>query len=85
MSEEKILDVVVVLDEQFNHEALYVDGVLKNEDGTIYACDLATATEGKPMRLRHLTVCIENEEMSFPDDLDECLKFLPKQNLGEMF
>lgn len=82
-SDLDVLDVVVVLDEATNHEAIYVNGLLKWQDSTIYACDIHSAAEGKVMRLKRYSVLIEDTVIPFPRTLEECLKYVTNNDCGE--
>lgn len=42
-----MLAVLVLTDEDTGRQALYVDGVLKFEDETVYACDIAAHTKNQ--------------------------------------
>lgn len=74
MSEKRIHHVVAVTDCD-GQEALYVDGTLRTYDDTLYACDIACATEGMAFELSHMNVDIPGELM-WPKRLERLIKYL---------
>lgn len=68
---------VIVVTDVSGHQALYVGGELKESDETIYACDIAAATEGMTIQFSHLTVEMPESEVSFPDTFEKCMLWNP--------
>lgn len=66
--------VVVLTDEDTGCQALYVDGVLKYEDETIYACDIAAHTKNQQMTFEHDVVYLPHDG-KWPRRYDDSLKY----------
>ena len=66
--------VVVLTDEYTGCQALYVDGVLKYEDDTIFACDIAAHTKNQQMTFEHDFVYLPDDG-KWPDRYDEAIGF----------
>jgi len=57
-SADKPIEVVVATDTDSDSldQSLYVDGVLKASDSTIYGCDIAEHTKGMPIVFTHVII-----------------------------
>lgn len=77
--------LVVVTCEDSGHEALYADGVLVEQDDTIYATDIAACADGRPVYFSHVLVVMDAEE--YPGELGQCRPWahgeLPEPNKVE--
>lgn len=69
--------VVAVIDEESGHEALYVDGDLRDQDLTIYACDIARAAEGKVIQFSQIRVNLPEDQVGFPQEFEKCMLWNP--------
>lgn len=74
VSEKRIHHVVAVTDSN-GPEALYIDGVLKTWEESLYAFDIASATEGMAFELSHMNVDIP-VDMTWPEKLESLMPYL---------
>lgn len=70
MSEQKIRAVHVATDEG-GDQGLYVDGVLVDQDNTIYACDIEAAVNGDPCTIITSNVELPPHVRDWPRTLAE--------------
>jgi len=69
-------NMIVATDTESLTEALYVDGLLVNDDDTIYACTIVAAAEGEPVFLEILDVSLANrEDGTWPETIEEVIKY----------
>jgi hypothetical protein len=64
---------VTVVTETDGQEALYVDGILKMHDETIYASDIAEYAGDGPILFRHVHVDYSTDAWTWPDKLEDLL------------
>lgn len=67
--------VVCVTDEETGHEAVYVGGELREQDATIYGCDIARVTSGMTIQLSHVSLRLP-EHQEYPSRFEDCLQFV---------
>lgn len=73
------VQVIAVIDDETNYEALYVDGDLKESDMNIYMGDVATCTKGLVIEFRQVVVSLP-DGVEFPARSEDLLKFVVDDN-----
>lgn len=70
-----VTHVIVVLDEENNHEAVYVGGVLKLSDYTLHLAELVGVTEGMTIQLSRVAVRLP-EHLNWPRDFENLMQYV---------
>ena len=65
--------LIVVTCEDSGLQGLYADGILVDQDDTIYACDIAKHTNDGPVDFSHVLVVMPDGEDSYPEQFEQCL------------
>ncbi|MGN6545206.1 MAG: hypothetical protein ACTHK7_09175 [Aureliella sp.] len=63
--------ITVATDSSSMHQALYVDGQLKDQDSSLYASELAPFTDGQPVLVENINVALPKDWDRFPGTLEE--------------
>jgi hypothetical protein len=71
--------VIVVTDSETGHQGLYVGGDLKDQDDTIYACDIARVTWGMTIQFSHISVRMPEDVDSYPEKFEQCMLWNPAE------
>lgn len=82
MSEQKLKEAHVVTDEMSGNEALCVDGVLVDQEPTIYASEIATAVGEVPCRLTVSNVELD-DSLDWPGTFDGVAGTLSRKELKQ--
>lgn len=72
--------VVLVIDEESGHEAIYVGGDLSFQDTTIYACDIAEACGNQIVTVSLIAVRLPDNSIGYPDHFEKLIPFLVVEN-----
>lgn len=76
MSQAHPKHVVLVMDEESGHEAIYVGGDLFNQDTTIYAGDIAEACGDDTVNISRIIVRLPDNSVGYPEQLENLMPFL---------
>lgn len=74
----KKLTVVTCFDS--GYEALYVDGVLVNQDESIYACDIVEHAADGPVEFVHVIAVMPVSATRYPKTLEQCMEWVPQES-----
>jgi hypothetical protein len=69
--------VIIVTDADSGHEALYVGGDLKEQDVTIYGCEIARHVQGLTIQFSHVSVRMPVDVHSYPEKFEQCMLWKP--------
>jgi hypothetical protein len=72
--------VIVCTDVDSGFQGLYVGGERVDQDYTIYACDIATATKGIVCTFSHVIVNMPEGRDEYPKLFDECMLWIASDN-----
>lgn len=63
--------ITIATDDKTGHQAMYVDGELKESDTSLYASQVADYTDGEPVLIENVDAYLPDHETFFPDTLQE--------------
>lgn len=74
---KKTKHLVVVHDNESNHQALYVDGEMMVSDSAIYGTDIANAAKGRKVHVSFVTVTMPETSQEFPKKFEKLMRWKP--------
>jgi hypothetical protein len=79
-SADKPIEVVVATDTDSDSldQSLYVDGVLRFSDSTIYGCDIAEHTKGMPIVFTHVKISgySTDSQTNWPESYSDLVPYI---------